>query len=393
MPHARSRHVLKNLINRLKFSPVVTIQGVRQAGKSFLARELLKKVLPEARYVTLDQPSRLDFALTNPESFLAEQETAKPLIIDEAQKCPVLFDTIKFLVDQNRRPGRFLLLGSTEFSKLTRIRESLTGRMSRVRLYPLNFAETLGLSPNDAMADHLFKSKARVTRAQLMKHLATGGMPALFSIRNNTERMNAMQDWLDLTTQRDALQFKGVVIDGTLCAKILEKIARLEEPSAGAIAKSLKVDLRRIKTHLEVLKTLFVVLDLPPHPAGTGKTLYFICDVGLAGLLGANFERQLYTFILGEFSSQMGYRDQRDIRLSFYRTAKGRFIHFILESAKKTQAIKLVSEERIDKRDLEILKAFREKNPELKADLIALGSAHFVDKKNKIEIFPWEGIV
>ena len=57
-------------------------------------------------------------------------ENAVPLVIDEAQKVPKIFDAVKFVVDPSNRPGQFLLLGSTEFSKKTLIRESHTGRIS-----------------------------------------------------------------------------------------------------------------------------------------------------------------------------------------------------------------------------------------------------------------------
>jgi predicted AAA+ superfamily ATPase len=119
---------------------VIAIQGARQSGKIFLVRELLSPELPTSSYVIFDRPADRELAESASESFLEKYAASAPLIIDEAQKVPKIFDTIKFLVDLQRRPGKYLLLGSTEFSKKTLIRESLTGRISTVRMFPLTCA-------------------------------------------------------------------------------------------------------------------------------------------------------------------------------------------------------------------------------------------------------------
>lgn len=396
MPHARQRHAIPALKTKLKFSPIVAIQGARQVGKSFLVRELLNQDIPELTYITFDHQATRGFARTNPESFLSQYEKAAPLVIDEAQKVPEIFDALKYEVDRDRVPGRFLILGSTEFSKLTMIRESLTGRMSRLRIYPMNIAEALELPPNPASGFPALNRVPRVKRAQLMNHLSRGGMPGIFSTRSETERSAQLQDWLDLTTQRDALLFPKLKIEPELCRAILEKVATLDLPEAGAIARVLKRDLRRIKTHLQALRELFVIHALDPHPSGTGKPLYFLCDVSMARRLGADFERQLYTWTLQEQLSQRSYRADRDSRLFYYRTPKGRIIHLILESSEQICAMKLLPEERVTERDLEILKAFRVRHEGTKKRTTVLGigpsSMTFGARSEKIEIFPWESV-
>ena len=129
--------------SRLKFARVVTLQGPRQCGKSTLTREWVTQWVKGSSYRTLDRLSDQEFARDNPESFLAQSEKAPLQIVDEAQKAPPLFDAIKAQVDENPRPGQFLLLGSTEFSRETQIRENLTGRISRQRLFTLTGAEAI----------------------------------------------------------------------------------------------------------------------------------------------------------------------------------------------------------------------------------------------------------
>lgn len=368
----------------------MAVQGARQTGKSFLIRELLAPKLPRLSYQTFDREQSRAFADTNPETFLTQYSDALPLAIDEAQKVPKIFDAVKYSVDLKRTPGRFILLGSTEFSKLTLIRESLTGRLSRIRLYPMNFAETFELPPNPSKSPLFTLEKPRMSRKDLLTFLTHGGMPGIFAIRSDSERTRELNDWLDLTCRRDALLIPKLKLDSILLQSILMLIATLEEPTAGNIARALKRDLRRVNTHLDALKTLFVINELPPHPFGTGKPFFFLCDVALATLLGASFERQLYTWLVQEQLSQRAYRDDLS-RLYFYRSLKGRLIHLLIDSrTEPLSAIKLIPEEKTDLRDFEILYKFREKHPGTL--LFVFGSARQSWQKERLEVFPWESL-
>lgn len=392
MPHLRERHALPLLLKKLSFSPVVTIQGVRQAGKSYLAREVLHPKIRKSCYATLDKKSDRDFANTNPETFLLQRREFSTIIIDEAQKAPDLFDAIKYEVDKKRIPGKYLLLGSTEFSKMTLIRESLTGRMSRVRLYPLNLAETLSKKMNSSSSPLLINEKSRFSREELLVYLSRGGMPGMFAVRSESERESLIKDWLELTTARDILTFKTIKADQDLCYAILEQIAVLEEPIAANISRVLRKDSRRIQTYLKMLTELFVIHPLPAHPTGTGKTQYFLCDVAIARELGANFERQLYTWIVLEQLSQRAYRDDRDNGLYYYKSTKGSIIHLVVQDkAKKLHALKLFPMEGLDKRELFILKSYAEKCPAV-ITTAGLGASTMKNIENNISIFNWESI-
>ena len=129
MSHPIRRHLTQMILKKLKLSPLVAIRGARQTGKSFLGIEILPDHLSRIHYLSLDEKSLRVSAQESPDDFLKRYPHAFPLIIDEAQKSPDLFDALKLTIDQNRIPGRFVLLGSTEFSKLAKIRESLTGRI------------------------------------------------------------------------------------------------------------------------------------------------------------------------------------------------------------------------------------------------------------------------
>lgn len=394
MPHLRNRHALSLLQAKLRFSPVVSIQGARQTGKSTLARE----ILTGQHYLTLDRQSAKNLALKNPEIFLEEQRLQsqkKTLVIDEAQKAPPLFEQIKYLVDIDKRPGQFLLLGSTEFSKEIQIRESLLGRISGVRLYPMTLSETLELSFNGLPNNGLIENKERVTRSQMVRFLNHGGYPGIFAVRTENERNQRIEDWLTLTCERDALLFPKLKGDPDLCQKILSTLATIEEPSVAHVTQKLRSNPRKTATQFEILSQLFVIHRLNPHPLGTGKPHYFLNDPGIATYLGANFERRLQTAMLLEYLTRRAYSAAKPLALFYYRTSKGSIIHFICELLSgDLSANKIISHEHFDLRDFEILSAFQKKCESAgnKAHLYATAATSGKIKEHAISIAPWEAV-
>lgn len=390
MPHDRKRYLLPIIAKKLRFSPVVSIQGARQTGKSFLARELLGSSSRSLEYVTFDRGADRAFASKNPEAFILQHSEAHPLVIDEAQKVPEVFDAVKYSVDSDRRPGRFLLLGSTEFSHLHKIRESLTGRMTRARLYPFTLRESLQLPLQNTEASFFIENKGPVARKELVRFLSGGGLPGIFAIRSAEERSSLLSDWIDLAVERDIHQIPKIRADSTVARRILEGIARLEHPDEAAISRFCGRDARLVKRHIQLLKELFILEELQAHPSGTGKAIYFICDVGLAANLGASFERQLYTWLVLEMLSKRAYLDQRDRSFFYYRNSKGAIVELLEERAGKVSALKLLSEERFDIRQLSLLRSVGQKIKNSKC--FALGATRASLKDEKIEIYPWESV-
>jgi predicted AAA+ superfamily ATPase len=396
MPHSRQRFLLPTLLKRLKISPVVAIQGARQTGKSFLARELLKPALPKMIYQTLDKKSDRDFAINNPDSFVAQFDLKEqnPIVIDEAQKAPPLFDAIKANVDEFRRPGRFILLGSTEFSLRFKIRESLTGRMSNVRLFPLTLAETRKFphfqdwkfSRNEFKLLKL-KNNHQTTRAELLKYLDRGGMPGIFSIRESEVRQQFLNDWLELTVQRDIHQIPKLKLDSQLAQLILEKIAQLPEPSTSEIIKSLKIDNRRVKNHLQALASLFVISSINPIAGSSGSEHWYLLDCAFVKTLGGNFKRQLQTWFFNEIQVRNSMRISPR-KIQYYRTPKGRIIDFILTEGNENVAIQIFENESITDPKLNLLRSFGQKFPNTL--LLALSGGNQNHPLENLYVRPWE---
>jgi len=391
MSHIRKRFLLNQIIARLKISPVVAIQGARQTGKSLLARELVKEKVKSMSYRTLDKKSDRDFANSNPDSFLAQVSTNELMVIDEVQKAPDLFDAIKASIDEDRRPGRFLILGSTEFSTMQRIRESLTGRMSRVRLYPFSISESLKSIKfqdwNFKRIDQVKQKSFLCTRAQLMKYLDRGGMPGHFYVREDDVRIQLMRDWLEMTVQRDLMQIPKLKLDPDLAFAILEKIAIIDTPSATEISKNLSIDVKKIQMHLKALASLFVVTPIEPHLKSTGKTLWLLLDTSFVKLLGGGFKRQLQTWLLNELLVSNSIRkDPR--KINFYRNSKGSMIDFVLSEEGLTTAIQVFDHESIYDRDLNLLRSFGLKFKG--SNLLALAGGTQNHPKENLFVRPWE---
>jgi predicted AAA+ superfamily ATPase len=389
MAHLRNRYAYKHLKKKIKFSPVLFVQGARQVGKSFLIREIFAKEHPGTQYVTLDNNLKREMAQNGPETFLLGNKKSGALVIDEAQKSPALFDSIKEIVDINKTPGQFILLGSTEFSHLTKVRESLTGRASRVRIFPFLLSETKHLP----LSERHLNIKSRVTRKDLLTFLDRGGMPGIFAIRNEEERQDKLNDWLALTCERDINQVKKFRLDSELCFSILQAIGRLENAEEKEIVRFINSDPRKIKNHLLALESLFVINRIPSYRSGTGRSLYFLLDCAFIEKLGGGFDKKIKTYMAQEILAQMHYRTEIKNKLYYYRSSKAQLVDFVIEiGAHEILAIKIFTKEKIIESDLRLLKSFATKAHGTKIKLIALAPVHESLEIDGIQILPWESV-
>ncbi len=152
------RHITSFVLNALRDTPVVFLNGARQTGKSTLVQQLAANPHP-ARYLTMDDAGILAAARHDPTGFLSGLEG--PVVLDEGQRVPELFLAIKAAVDRDRRPGRFLLTGSADVLLLPRVAELLVGRMEVLTLWPLSQGEILGAK--EGFIDAIFAGPPRAT--------------------------------------------------------------------------------------------------------------------------------------------------------------------------------------------------------------------------------------
>src|SRR3990172_7232497 len=131
------RFAAPRLKEALADTPAVLLHGPRQCGKTTLARQLGAKA--GYAYKSFDDEVTLAAAKSDPIGFVAD--LPPKCILDEVQRAPGIFSTLKMAVDANRAPGRFLLTGSANVLRVPALSDSLAGRLGIQRLYPLAQSE------------------------------------------------------------------------------------------------------------------------------------------------------------------------------------------------------------------------------------------------------------
>jgi predicted AAA+ superfamily ATPase len=179
---------------------VVLIVGPRRAGKTTLVRKMRET---GRTYVTLDDQTVLEAAQSDPAGFIRGLDRA---IIDEIQRAPDLLLAIKKTVDEDYRPGRFLLTGSANVLTLPRIADSLAGRMETIQMLPLAKAEVEGRRPT--FLERLFEGKPRSQRDailgdDLVQLVLLGGFPEVISRDSERRRQDWSRSYLTSVLTRD----------------------------------------------------------------------------------------------------------------------------------------------------------------------------------------------
>jgi uncharacterized protein len=182
------RGIQPRVLEALADTPVVLLSGPRQAGKTTLVRQLSST---SRRYLTLDDEVTRLAAREDPVGLIRSIDTA---VIDEIQRAPGLLLAIKKSVDEDRRPGRFLLTGSANLMPLPNVADSLAGRMETLVLLPLAQSE---MAPKPGRSTHwldtLFAGEMLIATAPtvgdtLVEQVTRGGYPEALTRTDNRRR-------------------------------------------------------------------------------------------------------------------------------------------------------------------------------------------------------------
>ena len=170
------RHLDPTVRTSLQDSPAALVNGPRQWGKTSLVRQHASNM----SYFSLDDPALLEAVRADPVGFIRQQDRA---IIDEIQRAPQLLMALKLAIDQDRRPGRFLLTGSANLMALPQVSDSLAGRLDIHHLLPLSQSE-LQRRRNDfllrALAqDWQFQGPSAMPPGHLTSHVLAGAYPEM----------------------------------------------------------------------------------------------------------------------------------------------------------------------------------------------------------------------
>jgi uncharacterized protein len=206
-PSLYPRWIGSRIAEAMQDTPVVLLAGPRQAGKTTLVRQISGN---GARYLTLDDELTLMSAREDPVGMIRSLDRA---VIDEIQRAPSLLLAIKKSVDEDRRPGRFLLTGSANLMALPTVADSLAGRLETLLLLPLSQSEIEGQSVNwldSVFAGQIPQQGTQALGGDLIDRVLSGGYPEAISRSTERRRIAWARQYIDALIQRDVRDVSGI---------------------------------------------------------------------------------------------------------------------------------------------------------------------------------------
>ena len=363
-----SRHMENRILELSQSYSAILLTGPRQAGKTTMLRELMKKENNERQYVTLDDLTERDMAKNDPEMFL--QLHRPPVLIDEVQYAPELFTYVKIHIDRYHNPGDFWMTGSQIFRLMRGVQESLAGRVALLHMSPLSQREITGAPcvPFTTDLEHFLAEQRQirpVSTPELFARLWRGSMPELVSGRIS-DRNIFYSSYLSTYIERDVRELSGTVDALKFNRFVTAAAARCAQLlNYKAMADDADIDIQTAKAWLNILETLGIVFLLHPYSNNvlkrTVKTpkLYFY-DTGLVCYLtrwsspevaesGAMNGALLENFAVSEMMK--GYQNAGlEPYLYFYRDRDAKEIDLILEGDGKLCPLEIKKTATPDKR-------------------------------------------
>ncbi len=346
----RTRFAQTLVEETLSDTPVTVIQGARQVGKSTLARTVAG---PRARVVSLDAAANYNAARADPDAFVRQSDDL--LVIDEVQRVPELIRAMKDAVEEDRRPGRFLITGSANLLEIPGTEESLAGRAETVVLYGLSQGELAGR--REDFTDRLLagdgkelgKRSGTLKRQDYLEIVCAGSYPEPLNRRGR--RRNAWFDnYIGRIMTRDVQDLSRLTHVDRLPGLLRLVAANTSgELVKARFAQDSGIPESSLTPYLELLETLYLIQQLPAWGDNltkrvTGRPKVSLLDTGLAARLnhvtpaamapGSVSEAAgglLESFVAGELRRQLVWADT-PARLFHFRDRNGLEVDIIIES-------------------------------------------------------------
>jgi predicted AAA+ superfamily ATPase len=370
VPPLYSRWIEPRIDEALLDTPVVLLAGPRQAGKTTLIRQFAVEGL---RYLTLDDELTLLSAREDPVGMIRNLDRA---VIDEIQRVPELLLAIKKSVDEDRRPGRFLLTGSANLMAIPTVADSLAGRMETLMLLPLSQSEIENRPAN--WIDHVFAGEILtanppVLGSNLVERVLRGGYPQAVARPTEKRRTAWARQYIDAIIQRD-------VRDVAEIDKLdqLPRFLRALAQTAGQMCNyselggQVGLDGKTVSRYISVFEQMYLLKRIDVWARNRLKRvvktpkLQFI-DSGLLGMLTnishkdvqldkTGYGQILESFVFGELLKHTTTSDN-DYRLLYYRDADKFEVDVVIEnSAGQLAGVEVKASATVKERDLRGLK-------------------------------------
>ena len=369
----------------LGYFPVVIILGVRQCGKTTLA----KRLRPDWRYFDLERGRDFDFITRDFEFFIKEHPHS--IVIDEAQRYPALFQELRSVVDRDRKQkDRFLLTGSSSLDLMKNVSESLAGRVGLVELATLKTNEIYGLGLpdfyqlfqnhlNDQAIDFIKSLEAQISHDQSMQAFLKGGYPEPVLAKDGRFYDAWMENYVQTYIQRD-IRTLFPRLDLVKYQRFVSMLAALSgtRVNRSQTGRSLDISEKAIRDYLQIAEGSYIWRNIPSYENSKSKSIVKtpkgnIRDSGLAHYLqgitrreqllnypnvGATFE----AFVFEEIIKGLQATATVNWHHYYFRTKNGAEIDMILEGPFGILPIEIKFGSTVNPRRLQSLKSFVNKN-------------------------------
>lgn len=343
-----SRELERKFLKMNKVFKALLVTGARQVGKSTMLRHLAENT--GRTFVSMDDKRNRDLARTDPGLFFQTFKT--PILIDEVQKAPELFEYIKIICDETNETGLFWLTGSESKKMLKNAGDSLAGRVCILRMYSLSLKEKLGIT---SIEDLRYTYEGLTEREKLFpaydvnqvyEHIWKGGMPALQEF--DAEQMNSYySSYIETYLMRDAVDDNGISdTEGfrrvlSACAAFVGNLVNYSDLAAAG-----GVSVPTAKSWVKVLQTMGIVFLLDTYSNNELKRLVktpklYFCDTGLAAYLsmwtskdvlmnGAASGHYFENYVVGELLRNTAY-GEANVNMTYYRDTNQKEIDVVIE--------------------------------------------------------------
>ena len=360
--------------------PFVTVTGPRQSGKTTLCRA----AFPDLAHADLERPRIREFALADPERFLAQFPDGA--VLDEVHRVPELLSYLKVIGDEKGRNGLFVLTGSEQFGLLDSVSQSLAGRTALLRLLPLTLAERRLSGASERLEDVLY----------------SGSYPRIHDQGlNPTEALDA---YYETYVERDARRIGRIRnLDAfatfvRLCAGRVGQLVNLTALGADA-----GVTHATAGEWLSILVRSDIVFRLPPFRVNIKKRLtktpkLYFHDVGLAtylngiedprALVTSHMRGALFENLVVSEALKHRYNQVRRSNLSFYRDSTGRECDLIYERPDRLAGIEIKSGTTVASAWFKPLDTIAADVPRLTAKAVVYGGSE-PQRRTAGDVVPW----
>ena len=363
------RTLERKFLKMSSFFKAVLITGARQVGKTTILKHLAEG--QKRTYVSMDNTMARTLAKSDPVLFF--QTYKPPIIIDEIQKAPELFEQIKIMCDESEERGLFWLTGSQQYNMMKNVRETLAGRIGILELYSLSKNEVDGIRfPNEmdfslACLQQRQACTGKNDVVDVFDHIWRGGMPdAIYA--DAEQRQEYYNSYIETYLMRDVSE-EGGITDSVRFRKFLNACAALvaEQVNYKTLAEAAEISQPTAKEWLRLLQGLGIIYLLQPFANNELKRLsktpkLYFCDTGLCAYLsmwltrdtlmnGAASGHYFENYVIIELVKNFSYSSAK-ANLTYYRDSNAKEIDVMVEENGLIHPLEIKKSANPDRREI-----------------------------------------